>query len=159
MAHTPTHTKTHTGTHFLTQYFLPAPHLLETYLIYMLMEEAAANFCVHKSSSYFQFNKSHCELADIKLKLFWKNTSMQSWALSVFFNFFNNKKWFFFIFYTVDNLFLHRSYLKSPLPVKLTWSKVQKIIFTPEVLWSLKRVLGKSLDKESSNGRNSMSLV
>ena len=27
---------------------------------------------------------------------------------------------------------------------------------TPEVLWSLKRVLGISLDKESSNGRNSM---
>ena len=30
---------------------------------------------------------------------------------------------------------------------------------TPEVLWSLKRVLGKSLDKESSNGRNSMASV
>ena len=34
----------------------------------------------------------------------------QSWALSVFFNFFNNKKW----------LFWHQSNLKSPLPVKLT---------------------------------------
>ena len=44
----------------------------------------------------------------------------RSWALEVFFNFFNNKKWFFGIFYKVDNLFLHQSYLKSPLPVKLT---------------------------------------
>ena len=44
----------------------------------------------------------------------------QSWALSVFFHFFNNKKWFFCTFYQVDNLFLHQSYLKSPLPVKLT---------------------------------------
>ena len=28
---------------------------------------------------------------------------------------------FFYIFYQVNNLFLHHSYLKSPLPVKLTW--------------------------------------
>ena len=46
--------------------------------------------------------------------------SRSSWALSVFFNFFNNKKLFFFIFYKVNNLFLHQSYLKSPLPIKLT---------------------------------------
>ena len=45
---------------------------------------------------------------------------LQSWALSVFFYFFNNKKWFFKIFYKVNNLYLHQSYLKSPLPVKLT---------------------------------------
>ena len=45
----------------------------------------------------------------------------QSWALSVFFYFFHNKGWFFGIFYKDDNLFLHQSYLKSPLPVKLTW--------------------------------------
>ena len=44
----------------------------------------------------------------------------QSWALSVFFNFFNHKKWIFGIFYKVSNLFLHQSYLKSSLPVKLT---------------------------------------
>ena len=44
----------------------------------------------------------------------------QSWALEVFFNFFNNKKLFFCIFYQVNNLFLHQSYLKIPLPVKLT---------------------------------------
>ena len=31
--------------------------------------------------------------------------------------------------------------------------------FTPEVLWSLKRVLGISLDKESSYGRNFMAPV
>ena len=31
------------------------------------------------------------------------------------------KKWFYCIFYQVNNLFLHQSYLKSPLPAKLTW--------------------------------------
>ena len=44
---------------------------------------------------------------------------LQSWALSVFFNFFNSKKWFHCIFYQINNLFLQQSYLKSPLPVKL----------------------------------------
>ena len=44
----------------------------------------------------------------------------QSWALPVFFNLFTNKKCF-CIFYQANNLFLHQSYLKSPLPVKLTW--------------------------------------
>ena len=53
----------------------------------------------------------------------------QSWELSVFFNFFNNTIWYFCICYQVNNLFLHQSYLKSPLPVKLTWWKMQKIIF------------------------------
>ena len=45
----------------------------------------------------------------------------QSWALEVFFNFFNKKKWIYCIFYKVNNLYLHQSYLKSPFPVKLTW--------------------------------------
>ena len=49
------------------------------------------------------------------------NISGQSWALPVFFHFFNNKKLFFCTFYQVSNLFLHQSYLKSPFPVKLTW--------------------------------------
>ena len=53
----------------------------------------------------------------------------QSWALPVFFYFFNNKKWFCCTFYQVNNLFLHQSYLKSPLQVKLTWKKRKKIIF------------------------------
>ena len=44
----------------------------------------------------------------------------QSWALSVFFNFFNNIKWFYCIFDQINNLCLHQSYLKSPLQVKLT---------------------------------------
>ena len=49
----------------------------------------------------------------------WKG--QQSWALSVFFNFFNNRKWFICIFKNkVNNLFLQQSYLKRPLPVKLT---------------------------------------
>ena len=43
-----------------------------------------------------------------------------SWALSVFFNFFTNKKLFLCFFYQVYNLFLHQSYLKTPLRVKLT---------------------------------------
>ena len=39
----------------------------------------------------------------------------------------------FFIFYQVNNLFLHQSYLKSPLPaVKLTWWKMKKNIFIIE---------------------------
>ena len=45
----------------------------------------------------------------------------QRWALSVFLNFFNTKKWYFSNFYQVNNLFLHQSYKKSHLPVKLTW--------------------------------------
>ena len=40
------------------------------------------------------------------------------------FNFLNDKKGIFCIFYQVNNLFLHQSYLKSQLPVKLTWSKM-----------------------------------
>ena len=50
-----------------------------------------------------------------------KSNFFQSWALSVFFNFFNYKKWFSCIFFQMNNLFLHQSYLKSPLTVKLTW--------------------------------------
>ena len=53
----------------------------------------------------------------------------QSWALSVFFTFLNIKKWFLWIFDKVTNLFLCQSYLKSPLLVKLTRQKMQKIIF------------------------------
>ena len=62
----------------------------------------------------------------------WLVSFWQSWAHSVFLNFFNNKKWFFCIFYHVNNLFLHQSYLKSPLPVKLAWQKMQTIIFAIE---------------------------
>ena len=45
---------------------------------------------------------------------------IQSWALSVFLKFFNSKKRFFAFFFKVSDLFLHKSYSKSPLPVKLT---------------------------------------
>ena len=45
---------------------------------------------------------------------------MQSWALEVFLIFSIIKNDFFCIFYKVNNLFLHQSYLKIPLPVKLT---------------------------------------
>ena len=38
-----------------------------------------------------------------------------------FLSFFNNKNDFFALFFQVNNQFLHQSYLKSPLPVKLTW--------------------------------------
>ena len=50
-----------------------------------------------------------------------KLSLLLSWALalSLFFYFFTHKKWYFCIFYKVNNLFLHQSYLKSPLPVKL----------------------------------------
>ena len=63
-----------------------------------------------------------------------KSKPRGSWALLVFLNLFNNKKWFVCIFYQafififviymhsyLFNLFLHQSCLKSPLPVKLTW--------------------------------------
>ena len=36
------------------------------------------------------------------------------------------------MFYQVNNLFLHQSYLKSPLPVKLTWKKYKKSFFIIE---------------------------
>ena len=38
-----------------------------------------------------------------------------------FFNFCNDEKWIVCTFCKVNNLFMHQSYLKSPLPVKLTW--------------------------------------
>ena len=50
--------------------------------------------------------------------------SQQRWALSVFLNFFKNKKWLFCIFYQVDNLFLHQSYLNSQ-----SWARTSKFHF------------------------------
>ena len=58
-----------------------------------------------------------------------KVAHLQSWALSVFLKMFNNKKLFLLHFYQVNNIFLHQSCLKSPLPVKWTWKKMRKIIF------------------------------
>ena len=49
-----------------------------------------------------------CVAHSTAAQLYW-----QSWALSIFFSFFNNKKLFFCIFYKVNNLFLHQSYLKT----------------------------------------------
>ena len=46
-----------------------------------------------------------------------KPASAQLCAAVAFFNFFNNNKWFYCIFYQINNLFLHQSYLKP----KLTW--------------------------------------
>ena len=40
-------------------------------------------------------------------------------------------------FYQVNNLFLHQSYLKSIFPVKLTWYKIQKLIF---YCWKNKKI-------------------
>ena len=45
---------------------------------------------------------------------------IQSWALPVFFHFSIIKNDFFALFYKVNNRFLHQSYLKSPIPFKLT---------------------------------------
>ena len=39
---------------------------------------------------------------------------------------FNNKKWFFCIFYQVNNLFLHQSYLKKPTPSQMNSIKNAK---------------------------------
>ena len=61
------------------------------------------------------FQRGHGQRAALAIAL------LQSWALDVSLNFFNNKKFFFFIFYQVSNLFFHQSYIKSPLSVKLTW--------------------------------------
>ena len=41
-------------------------------------------------------------------------------TFGIFYIFFNNKNDFWAFLYQVKNLFLHQSYLKSPLPVKLT---------------------------------------
>ena len=65
-----------------------------------------------KSSSFTQmYLKFHKARAG-----HWAMTYEQSWALSVFMNFFNNRKWF-CIFYQVNSLLLHQSYLKRPPPV------------------------------------------
>ena len=58
---------------------------------------------------------------NIRLKLHRIHNRLdQSWALLVFWVFSIIKNDFFCIFYQVNSLFLHQSYLKSPLPVKLT---------------------------------------
>ena len=48
---------------------------------------------------------------------------IQSWALPVFFNFFNNKKWFVYIFYQVNNLF------KKATPSQINLIKNAKKLF------------------------------
>ena len=53
-------------------------------------------------------------------------------TFGIFEFFFNNKKWFFYIFYQVNNLFLRQSYFKSPLPIKLTDKKCKKSFFIIE---------------------------
>ena len=51
----------------------------------------------------------------------------QSWALSVFFNFFNNKKWIFTFFIKLIWLgFFNNDWCRNRL---LTWQKCKKIIF------------------------------
>ena len=47
----------------------------------------------------------------------------------------------------------------QPIMNRRKRSAQYQVLFAPEVLWSLKRVLRKSLDKESSNRRNSMAPV
>ena len=44
---------------------------------------------------------------------------LDTWGIFVIFSIIKND--FCYIFYKVNNIFLHQSYLKSPLPVKLTW--------------------------------------
>ena len=49
------------------------------------------------------------------------DTGLQSWALLVFLNFFNNKNDCFACFIkSITYFYTSQSYLKSPLPVKLT---------------------------------------
>ena len=50
------------------------------------------------------------------------------------FEIFDNKKWFVCIFYQVNNLFLHQSYLKSPLPSQINLTKNAKKSFFTENL-------------------------
>ena len=70
------------------------------------------NFCIMAVHTQCAVYSVHCTLAS--------QPNEQSWALSVFLNIFNSKKWLVCIFYNVNNLFLHQFYLKSPLPVKLS---------------------------------------
>ena len=56
-----------------------------------------------------------------------KEVNNQSWALSVFLIFLNNKKWFYFILYQVNNLFLHL--FKKTTPSQINLITNAKIIF------------------------------
>ena len=49
----------------------------------------------------------------------WLNSELGTWGIFGIFS--TIKNYFFAFFYVVNDLFLHQSYLKSPLPVKLTW--------------------------------------
>ena len=52
------------------------------------------------------------------LRFFSVVPKVQSWALEVFFNFYNNKKWFFCIVYQVNNL-AKKVLLKTPTPIQI----------------------------------------
>ena len=54
---------------------------------------------------------------------------LQSWALSVFLNFFNHKTIIFCMFYEDNNLNLHKSYLQKPTPSQINLIKNAKVIF------------------------------
>ena len=54
---------------------------------------------------------------------------VQSWALEVFLNFFNDKKWFFCIFYQVNNLISAPVLFKKSIPSQINLIKNSKNIF------------------------------
>ena len=86
------------------------------FLLFFLRKLSLRNFCLSSILKTQRLSLDQCQGVSGK-RCFDFN---QSWALSVFFHFFNNKN-FCLHFFQVKNLFLHQSYLKSPLPVKWTW--------------------------------------
>ena len=83
--------------------------------------------------------------------------SDQSWALEVFSNIFNDEKYFCLHFYQVNNLFLHQSYWESQLSVKLTWEKMQKIIFYYWKNEKIPQVPSSGLSKEMAGWATTIS--
>ena len=70
-----------------------------------------------KNPNFFMFRTFLCNRFIWKINMLFRHA--QNTALSVFFNFFTNKKVFFCIFIKLITISA-QSYLKSPLPVKLT---------------------------------------
>ena len=55
----------------------------------------------------------------------------------------------FFHFFQVNYVFLHQSYLKTPLPVKLTWYKFKKSFFISEKIKKYRKLWPETVKKKS----------
>ena len=88
---------------------MPTNNSFSTTLI--LQVEVTSKNLVYIYSTSWSINLSRQLLYKLKNNLSdscstsWSNTFHQSWALSVFFNFFNTKKWFYCIFFKLITYF------------------------------------------------------